>query len=178
MATARHGEALSTGAICGYALDLTGPICGQPADYEIDFGWKNGDLAAACAEHAALARREFTVKTDQKRDNHPGHRQAIRSRRSHAGRMMAVLIRYQPDIRINGQPHGPVYAVDLGDLYPGVHMRTVFSRHPRPGGGHPLRPVRGADADRLPPVQRSRDRGGRRCTPTVTHLWVFDPGSE
>jgi hypothetical protein len=62
MATARHGEALSTGAICGYALDLTGPICGQPADYEIDFGWKNGDLAAACAEHAALARREFTVR--------------------------------------------------------------------------------------------------------------------
>lgn len=62
MDTAPHGEALPSGAICGYALDLTGPICGHPTDYEINFGWEDGDLAAACAEHAAQARRKFTVK--------------------------------------------------------------------------------------------------------------------
>lgn len=52
--------------------------------------------------------------------------------------MMAVLIRYQPDIRINGQPHGPVYAVDLGDLHPGVHMRTAFTGTPDPAAATPF----------------------------------------
>jgi hypothetical protein len=59
--------------------------------------------------------------------------------------MMAVLIRYQPDIRINGQPHGPVYAVDMGDVYPGVPMRCAFA-----GAKNP------AEATRFAPSEAQR----------------------
>lgn len=46
--------------------------------------------------------------------------------------MAAVLIRYEPDIWINGRPRGPVYAVDMGDLHPGVPLRTAFTGHRDP----------------------------------------------
>jgi hypothetical protein len=39
------------------------PPCGRPAEYEIDFGWEDGYQSLACAEHAVLARSEYTVKT-------------------------------------------------------------------------------------------------------------------
>jgi hypothetical protein len=39
-----------------------GPMCGRPAEYEIDFGWDDGCVALACAEHAAMARANFTVR--------------------------------------------------------------------------------------------------------------------
>jgi hypothetical protein len=92
--------------------------------------------------------------------------QVARSQAPQDEDMAAVLIRYQPDIRINGQPHGPVYAIDLGDLYPGVHMRTVFSGTPDPEAAtrfapseaqtliacHPFSEVAIVEADDAPPL--------------------------
>lgn len=53
--------------------------------------------------------------------------QAARSQALQVEDMAAVLIRYEPDIYVNGHPRGLMYVVDAGDFYPGVPMRCAFT---------------------------------------------------